>query len=190
MEGNGDTKSAQSEKEGAQRRKGQGADAIHVHLLAPLGHAVTSPHRTYCTPSAYRRAWERTSSPTHTLHFGLPRSWRLVSNRYQQARLAKSDPPSGKEGLIVSYWSQKVWISRNCLARELTLISDKWLIKALCLIQQERCVLQLAGSCNFPSCLNKQESLSIPASKTGKLYGMLQALWNVGYNPTSLLKHS
>lgn len=56
MEGNGDTKSAWSEEEGAQRRKGEGADAIHVHLRAPLGHAVMSPRGTCCTPSAHRGA--------------------------------------------------------------------------------------------------------------------------------------
>lgn len=56
MEGNGDTKSARSEEEGAQRRKGEGADAIPAHLPAPLRRAVTSSHGTCCTPSAHRGA--------------------------------------------------------------------------------------------------------------------------------------
>lgn len=56
MEENGDTKSARSKEEGAQRRKGEGADAIHVHLPAPLRRAVMSPHGTCCIPSAHRGA--------------------------------------------------------------------------------------------------------------------------------------
>lgn len=66
------------------------------------------------------------NSPTNTLHSGLPRSWRFVSNRCQQARLAKQDPSSAEERLIFAFWSQKFWVSHNCLARELTLTSDKW----------------------------------------------------------------
>lgn len=43
------------------------------------------------------------NSPTNTLHSALPRRWRLVSNRCQQARLAKQNPPSGEEGLIFCF---------------------------------------------------------------------------------------
>lgn len=152
-----------------------------------------SQHMLHCCSQA---AQGEMSSPSHTLHFGLPRSWSLVSSRYQQARLVKYISPSGKEGLSVAYWSQKFWITESCIAGELILSSDKWLFKSCTLLPispmnisdlcgwdsgfhryreagvvfntANRCILQLAGSWSFLSCLcNKQESLPVPASGQG-----------------------
>lgn len=113
------------EQGGRSTKEEKGGNRCHPWApTAPLQRAVMSPHGT-CSLPALKGAWDGSQTPTNTLHSGLPRSWRLGSNRCQQAGLAKQDPPSGEEGLIFAFWSHKFWVSHNCLARELTLTSDK-----------------------------------------------------------------
>lgn len=89
MEGNGDKKSAQSVEEGASTKEERGGSRCRPCAFASSSHACCDelPLHKLLSQGAHRG----TSSPVHTLHFGLPRSWSLVSGRCHQARLAKYD---------------------------------------------------------------------------------------------------
>lgn len=155
MEGDGDKKSAQSVEEGASTKEERGGSRCRPCAFASSSQACCDelPLHKLRSQGAHRGP----SSPVHTLHFGLPRSWSLVSGRCHQARLAKYDSPSGKEGLIVAYPSQKVWVTCSCLARELILTSG--LLRP--------CTLLLVSSVNIRVLYSRVSAAHMHSEKLG-----------------------